>query len=138
MIHLYHEYSRSIRVGDLDAYINCLPKIANYFFALNHPNYSRWTVKYHDNLLRMPETHPQVYAEFKKGGFSIKRTKKSFSGSPIDLTLEQTINADSACSSASSGFPSSRHTAARTMRHSPVGSSRSIPPSARFLAICNE
>ena len=91
MIHLYHEYSRSIRVGDLDAYINCLPKIANYFFALNHPNYSRWTVKYHDNLLRMPETHPEVYAEFKKGGFSIKRTKKSFSGSPIDLTLEQSM-----------------------------------------------
>ena len=44
----------------------------------------------------MPETHPEVYAEFKKGGFSIKRTKKSFSGSPIDLTLEQTINADAA------------------------------------------
>ena len=96
MIHLYHEYSRSIRVGDLDAYIACLPKITNYFFRLNHPNYARWLVKYHANLIRLPETHPEVYAEFKRGLFSIWRTTKLFSGSPIDLTLEQTIDVDAA------------------------------------------
>jgi hypothetical protein len=44
----------------------------------------------------LPETHPEVNMEFKKGGFSIKKTRKLFSGSPIDLTLEQTINADAA------------------------------------------
>ena len=33
----------------------------SYFFALNHQNYSRWTVKYHDNLLKLEETHPEVY-----------------------------------------------------------------------------
>ena len=53
-------------------------------------------MQYHNNLLRVPETHPQVYDEFKKGWFAIKRTSKLFSGSPIDLTLEQTINADDA------------------------------------------
>ena len=31
MIHLYREYSRSIRVEDLDVYIVLLPKITNYF-----------------------------------------------------------------------------------------------------------
>ena len=33
---------------------------------------------------------------FKKGMFGIKRSSKSFSRSPIDLALEQTINADAA------------------------------------------
>ena len=52
LIHVYHEYSRSLREGDLHGYISCLPKFTNMFFALNHPNYARWTVKYHnkDNL----------------------------------------------------------------------------------------
>ena len=96
MIHLYHNFSRSIRSGDLDLYTSCLPEVASYFFALNHQNYSRWSIKYHDNLIKLEETHPEVYDEFKAGRFGIKRTSKGFSKSPIDLTLEQTINKDAA------------------------------------------
>ncbi|CAB4057029.1 unnamed protein product [Lepeophtheirus salmonis] len=44
----------------------------------------------------MPETQPEVYTEFKKGLYTIKRTSKPFSESPIDLTLEKTFNADAA------------------------------------------
>ena len=94
MLHLYHEFARSIRTGDIDLYIYCLPRITNYFFCLNHPNYAKWLVLFHDNLLKLNETHPEVHKEFKKGCFSLKRTKKPFSRLPIDLTLEQTINAD--------------------------------------------
>ena len=64
-------FTRSMIIGDLDSYISCLPQLSNYFFALNHPNYARWTVQYHNNLLSVPDTHPEVYAEFKKGWFSI-------------------------------------------------------------------
>ena len=99
MIHTYHDFSRSIRTGDLDLYISCLQKVTNYFFALNHPNYARWTVRYHDNLLKLQETHPEIYDEFKAGWFGIKRTSKPFSKCPIDLTLEQTINKDAASQS---------------------------------------
>ena len=38
----------------------------------------------------------EVYNEFKKGWFAIKRTEKPFLAIPIDLPLEQTINADAA------------------------------------------
>ena len=66
-------------------------------FAINRENYARWTVKYDENLLKLQESHPQVYEEFKKGWFSIKRTSKPFSGLPIDITLEQTINGEATC-----------------------------------------
>ena len=92
MYHLYRDFTRSVRVGDLNLYISCLPKLSNYLFVLNHPNYARWTVQYYNNLILVPETHPETYSEFKKGFFSIKRITKSFSGNPIDSTLEQTIN----------------------------------------------
>ena len=96
MLHLYHEFVRSIRLGDLDLYIYGLPRITNYFFTFNHPNYARWLVRYLDNLLKLSETHKDVYDEFKKGFFGIKRIKMDFSILSIDLTLEQTVNADAA------------------------------------------
>ena len=61
---------------------------------MNHLNYARWLVKYYDSLIKLLDTHPEVYSEFQNRWFGIKRTAKSFSGTPIDLTLEQTINAD--------------------------------------------
>ena len=64
MVHMYHQLTRNVRTGNINLYTACLPKITNYFFALNQPNYARWTVKYHDNLLKLPETHPEVYKEF--------------------------------------------------------------------------
>ena len=97
MMHLYHEFSRSVREGDLDLFIFCLPKIASYFFAFNHQNYSRWVLLYHSNLLKLNQSHPEVFNDFKNGLFSLKHTARMYSRMPIDLTLEQTINADAAC-----------------------------------------
>ena len=70
------------------------PRVDKLFFALNHHNYARWMVRYHHNLMKLSSTHPDVLDEFKNGLFSIHRTEKSFSGSPINPTLEQIINAD--------------------------------------------
>ena len=87
MIHLYHEFSGSIRTGDVELFILSLPKITNCLFAFNQPNYGRWTVKYHGNLLKLPERHPEVYLEFKSKLFGIKRKPKSFSRVGYDHTL---------------------------------------------------
>ena len=43
--------------------------------------------------MKLSETHKDVYDEFKKDCFGIKRTKKDISRLPVDLTLEQTVNA---------------------------------------------
>ena len=73
-----------------------MQSLTNLFFSFNQPNYSRWAVRVHDNLLKIEATHPSLAEEFQNGRFGIKRTKKEFSRMPIDLTLEQTINADAA------------------------------------------
>lgn len=96
LIHHYLNLSRSIRAGDFELFKSVLPKITNLFFMCNQPNYARWTVKYSDNLSRVAETYPDLYQGFQQGCFGIKRTAKSFSRQPIDLVLEQTINADAA------------------------------------------
>ena len=66
------------------------------FFTFNHQNYSRWLTVYH-KLLKLKNSHADIYEEFENGCFSLKRTSKPFPGISIHLTLEQTINADGAC-----------------------------------------
>ncbi|CAH0563075.1 unnamed protein product [Brassicogethes aeneus] len=98
-IHLIDHYldlNRSIRTGDFEFFKYTLPKIANLFFTFNQQNYSRWLVKYNDNLLKVSKTHPGLEESLRKGSFGVKRTNKPFSRQPIDLTLKQTINADAA------------------------------------------
>ena len=97
MMKLYHQFIRSIRTDDFFLYVACMPKLSELFFTFNHQNYARWLTIYHDNLMKLGETHPSVFEEFQKGGFGLKRTTKPFSRIPIDLTLEQTINANTAC-----------------------------------------
>ena len=38
MLHLYHEFSRSVRIGDFDLYIYSLQQTTKLFFTLNHQN----------------------------------------------------------------------------------------------------
>ena len=96
LVCMYHNFSRSIRPGNFELYIYSLQMMTNLFFAFNQPNYSWWSVRLHNNLLRINETHTCLSAEFRNGRFGIKTMSKNFSRMPIDLTLEQTINADAA------------------------------------------
>ena len=96
LIQDYLIFSRSIRTGDFDTFKFIIHKIINLFFIFNQQNYSRWLTRYHDNLLNVHETHPELAEEFEKGMFGVRRTSNNFARIPIDLTLEQTINADAA------------------------------------------
>ena len=101
MIHLYHEFVRSIRVGDSELYTYYFPRIGNIIFAFNHP-YARWIVRYHDNLLKLKEIHLTSMKSLKKDDFPYKepvaerlryrsREQKVPSSSPrLDISVEVT------------------------------------------------
>lgn len=95
-IDYYLLLNTSIRSSNFEIYKLALFKIVNLFFVFNQQIYARYLVKYLDNLIKVDETHPGLRENFEKGSFGIKRTKKPYSKQPIDLTLEQTINADAA------------------------------------------
>ncbi|CAG4981938.1 unnamed protein product [Colias eurytheme] len=58
------------------------------------PNYARWTIYYLSNLIKLYIENSPLITEFRRGAFGIRRTSAAFARSPVDLTLEQTINAD--------------------------------------------
>ena len=68
--------------------------MTDQFFALNQPNYARWFVIYLSNLIRLKQENSHLVTEFRRGAFGIRRIKANFARSPVELTLEQTINSD--------------------------------------------
>ena len=90
----YIDLDRSVRMADYKLLLETLPKINNVFWSMNHLNYARWLVLYEETLLNVDKTHSGLKEEFLKGSFGVKRTHRNFSRLPVDLTLEQTYNAD--------------------------------------------
>src|SRR5271156_5256581 len=66
------------------------------FFATGHHNYAKWMTLYLMNLLNMDEMHPGLRNKFESDALTIGRSSRKFSRNEVDLTLEQTINADAA------------------------------------------
>lgn len=96
LIELYQLLEQAIRTSDLELYIHAAYNMCSLFFAYNHQNYARWLSRNVDDLLNIDTTHPGLRDEFANGALSIRRTKRNFCRSPIDLTLEQTINSNAA------------------------------------------
>lgn len=95
-IELYQQFEFAIRSSDVDLYIYAAYKMCALFFALNHQNYARWLTRNLDDLINIEKTRPGLLTEFQNGALSIRRTAKNFCRSPVDLTLEQTVNANAA------------------------------------------
>ncbi|XP_050505694.1 uncharacterized protein LOC126883969 [Diabrotica virgifera virgifera] len=102
LIDYYLMLEFSIRTANFDIYKYVLEKMTNIFFAFNHQNYARYLTIYLNKLEKIEETHPGLIQEYGDCFFGIRRTTKPFSRNPIDITLEQTINAHAA--SRSSGI----------------------------------
>lgn len=94
LVELYQLLERAIRTSDVKLYNYAAHEICALCFAFNHQNYARWLTRNHDNFANIEKTHPGLLEDFENGALSIRRTAKSFCRSPVDLTLEQTINAN--------------------------------------------
>lgn len=95
-IELYQLFERAIRTSDLDLYIHAGFSMCPLFFICNHQNYARWLTRNLDELVNIDRTHPGLRDEFENGALSVRRTQKQFCRTPVDLTLEQTINSNAA------------------------------------------
>jgi len=82
-------FVRAIREGDFQLYVEALTKIVPWFFALDHTHYARWIPVHLRDMVSLKECHPDVYAEFLKGKFVVKKSKHAFSAIAIDQAHEQ-------------------------------------------------
>ena len=90
---LHREVQRGIKSNDVEGNIDVFPMMLAVFFALNRPNYARWGTLFYQKL---KSADPKFLEMLKNGVFSIRRTKKNYSRSAINISLEQTVNRDAA------------------------------------------
>lgn len=88
---LHRELQRCVKTNDVAGYVNVFPKLLVVYFALNRPNYARWGTLF---LQKLKRSDLKLHEVLEKGAFSIRRTRKDYSRSAVDLSLEQTVNRD--------------------------------------------
>ena len=96
LVDLYLMFSRASRTNNLQVFIYSLRQMIPLFFAGSRPNYARWMVRYFFNLINCND---KVHKMLEEGALSIGRKKENnnmFNRNPVDMTLEETINADAA------------------------------------------
>ena len=81
-------YVRSLSEGGFMLYIDALTKIP-FFFALGHTNYATWIPVHLRDMVALEDKHPDVFAEFMAGNFTVKKITRAFSALAIDQADEQ-------------------------------------------------
>ena len=79
-------FVRAHRERNFDLYVSTLEKLAPFLFGLDATNYSRWLPFHVRDMKSLPST---VLAQFKKGNFTVTKTKHKFSSIAIDQAHEQ-------------------------------------------------
>ena len=71
-------YVRAIREGNFQQYVEALTEIVPWVFALDHTHYARWITVHLRDMVSLKYLHPEIYAEFVKGNFVVKKSQHVF------------------------------------------------------------
>ena len=82
-------FIRAIRERNFSMYIDALCQLMPLFFALDHPNYSRWLSVHVRDMINVDARNPEIAEEFKNGKFALAKTSAPFSAIAIDHAHEQ-------------------------------------------------
>ena len=82
-------YVKALRTANFSLYVDCLTKLAHWFFSLDHINYARWVPVHIRDMVNLNTAHPQTASEFRNGNFTICKTRRVFSSMAIEQAHEQ-------------------------------------------------
>ena len=86
---LYFLFTKSIREGNFESFLQCLKEMLPWFFALDHTHYARWLSIFVQDLSKLKFQQTDTYEAFKKGFFTVRKTNRVFSNMGIDQAHEQ-------------------------------------------------
>ena len=80
-------FIRSIRTGNLSAYIESMKEVLPFFFALDKFNYARWLSVHLHDLLKLKQNDPNGFKELEQN-FVVSKSKRQFSKVHTDQAHE--------------------------------------------------
>ncbi len=96
---------RASREGDWILHLASIRAMIPWCFAYDRLNYARYLPYYYAKMTQLPTEHPDVYAKFMQGGFSVQLDSTNpFGKIPVDQTIEETVNKDTQTPGGTKGF----------------------------------
>ncbi|XP_028395413.1 uncharacterized protein LOC114519473 [Dendronephthya gigantea] len=104
MVDILLEFVRATRVGDWSLHLSSVRRMLPWIFAYDRVHYSRYLPIYWLEMLNLPTSNPDIHEQMVAGNFATQRTSQPFSQTPMDQTLEQTLNKNSKTKGGVIGF----------------------------------
>eukprot|EP00058_Branchiostoma_floridae_P000977 XP_002586465.1 hypothetical protein BRAFLDRAFT_106667 [Branchiostoma floridae] len=96
---------RATREGDWLLHQVSIRQLIPWCFAYDRVNYARYLSYYYAQMSQLQSQHPDVYAEFMRGHFSVQIGHANpFGRIPVDQTIEETVNKDTQTAGGTKGF----------------------------------
>ena len=85
-------YIRAERTGNRELHLSYVSEMLNLFAATGHLHYAKSARYYLQQMLEVPNTHPEIYLNFTRNGYhAIRRTGRYWAGLWSDLIIEQVM-----------------------------------------------
>ena len=83
------QLSLATKTNNLDLHISSLQSMCPLLFSVNHQQYAKYLSVYIMHLLNLPK---EAKVLLENNGFSVLRSRTTAGRTPVDLTIEQTVN----------------------------------------------
>lgn len=83
------QFVKCVRNADIDQYVKVMEQMCPWYLITDHTHYGRWLTVFLLDLKHLPEKHPAIYREFKRGHFTSRKSNKNFSCISDDHMHEQ-------------------------------------------------
>ena len=86
------EYIKSFCTGHWELHLQPMEGMLKWFHAYDNTNYVRHFTYCWATQQKLVQKHPEIYLEFWKGNFSVRRSQGKFNKLPLDQVIKQTTN----------------------------------------------
>jgi 5'-3' exonuclease len=90
-VEIAKQFTKADRTNDWLLHVSTTKQMLNLFAATGHNNYAKTCRIYLDSIETLEVDHPEIYEQFIAGNHTVRRTEKSWSGIPTDLSIEQIL-----------------------------------------------
>ena len=88
MVKLLLDFIRAEREGNWNLHLEAFAAMLPWLTMYDHTNYAKWGPTYLADMKSLARTAPEVYEEFAKGNFVVKRSNNHFNQIPTDQATE--------------------------------------------------
>ncbi len=91
MVNIPRQFLKAERTGNWQLHLKSVREMLPYFAASGPTLYAKSAYIYLQMMLRLPETHPDVYKKFEEGFHVVRCSDRYWAGLSTDLIIEQVL-----------------------------------------------